>query len=66
MKSSKLQSGAVPNKIVEAACSCYTNHMDFTRKLPVGIQSFEKLRRNGYIYIDKTPFIWRLIQSSNP
>ena len=40
--------------------------MDFTRKLPVGIQSFEKLRRNGYIYIDKTPFIWRLIQSSNP
>ena len=40
--------------------------MNITRKLPVGIQSFEKLRRDGYLYIDKTAFIWRLIQSSNP
>jgi hypothetical protein len=23
------------------------------RKLPVGIQDFEDLRRNGYIYVDK-------------
>ena len=36
------------------------------RKLPLGIQSFEKLRRDGFLYIDKTAFIWRLIQSSNP
>ena len=36
------------------------------RKLPIGIQSFEKLRRDGFLYIDKTAFIWRLIQSSNP
>ena len=36
------------------------------RKLPVGIQSFEKLRRDGFLYIDKTAFIWRLIQASNP
>ena len=40
--------------------------MNLTRKLPVGIQSFEKLRRDGYLYIDKTPFIWKLVQSSNP
>ena len=40
--------------------------MDFIRKLPVGIQSFEKLRRDRYLYIDKTPFIRSLVQSSNP
>ena len=39
---------------------------NFPRKLPIGIQSFEKLRRAGFLYIDKTAFIWRLIQSSNP
>ena len=40
--------------------------MNTPRKLPIGIQSFEKLRRDGFLYIDKTAFIWRLIQSSNP
>ena len=40
--------------------------MHITRKLPVGIQSFEKLRRDGYVYIDKTSFIWNLVQFSNP
>ena len=40
--------------------------MDFSRKLPIGIQSFEKLRRNNYLYIDKTTFAWDLIQGSNP
>ena len=40
--------------------------MDFSRKLPIGIQSFEKLRRNNYLYIDKTAFVWNLIQGSNP
>ena len=40
--------------------------MTITRKLPIGIQSFEKLRRGGYLYIDKTAFVWNLIQGSNP
>ena len=40
--------------------------MTFTRKLPVGVQSFEKLRRDDYLYIDKTAFVWNLIKSSNP
>ena len=40
--------------------------MTITRKLPVGIQSFEKLRRDGYIYVDKTAFVWNLVQGSNP
>jgi len=40
--------------------------MTITRKLPVGIQSFEKLRRDGYIYVDKTAFAWNLVQLSSP
>ena len=36
------------------------------RKLPLGVQSFEKLRRDGYLYIDKTSFLWRLVQVSSP
>ena len=30
------------------------------RKLPVGIQSFEKIREEGYLYVDKTDIIWQL------
>ena len=30
------------------------------RKLPVGIQSFEKIREDGYLYVDKTDIIWQL------
>lgn len=31
------------------------------RKYPVGVQSFEKLRKEGFIYIDKTPLIHKMI-----
>ena len=31
------------------------------RKYPVGIQSFESIREDGYIYIDKTPLIYKMI-----
>ncbi len=40
--------------------------MNVPRKLPIGIQSFEKLRRDRYVYIDKTAFLWQLVQGSNP
>ena len=30
------------------------------RKLPVGIQSFEEIRKGGYLYVDKTDIIWQL------
>ena len=30
------------------------------KKLPVGIQSFEKIRKDGYLYVDKTDIIWQL------
>ncbi len=29
-------------------------------KLPIGIQSFESLKNNGYIYVDKTEYIYHL------
>ena len=40
--------------------------MNTPRKLPIGVQSFEKLRRDGYLYIDKTSFLWQLVQVSSP
>ena len=30
------------------------------RRLPAGIQSFEKIRKGGYLYVDKTDIIWQL------
>ena len=30
------------------------------RKLPVGIQSFNKIREEGYLYVDKSDIIWKL------
>ena len=30
------------------------------RRLPVGIQSFEEIRKEGYLYVDKTDLIWKL------
>ena len=30
------------------------------RRLPVGIQSFEEIRRQGCLYVDKTDIIWQL------
>lgn len=36
------------------------------RKMPVGIQSFEKIRKGGYMYVDKTAWVYRLAQMANP
>ena len=32
-----------------------------TRKLPVGVESFEKIRRENFYYIDKTGLICELL-----
>lgn len=29
-------------------------------KYPVGVQAFSKMREVGYLYVDKTPWVWRL------
>ena len=36
------------------------------RKYPVGIQSFEGLRKDGYVYVDKTPLIYKMITEGKP
>lgn len=38
-------------------------HMVNTLKLPVGIDSFEKIRRNGFYYIDKTNLIEQILMN---
>lgn len=30
-------------------------------KYPIGIQSFEKLRKEGFLYVDKTKYIYELV-----
>jgi Protein of unknown function (DUF1703)./Predicted AAA-ATPase. len=35
-------------------------------RYPIGIQNFEKLREGGYVYVDKTHHIRRLIDMGNP
>lgn len=30
-------------------------------KYPIGVQNFESLRRDGYLYIDKTELIYKLV-----
>ena len=37
-----------------------------SRKLPIGIQSFEKLRTEGYLYVDKTELVYRLVKLGKP
>ena len=34
------------------------------RKYPVGIQTFERLREEGYVYIDKTDLVWKMTHES--
>ena len=36
------------------------------RKLPIGIQDFERLRKDEYVYVDKTEYVYRLAQSGLP
>lgn len=31
-----------------------------TRRYPVGIQTFERIIRDGYVYVDKTDLVWQL------
>lgn len=34
-------------------------------KYPIGIQNFEKICREGYLYIDKTPFIYQMVSGGS-
>ena len=39
---------------------------DMMRKLPIGIQDFEKIRIGNYIYVDKTKYIYNLVHNISP
>ena len=39
---------------------------DIERKLPIGVQDFEKIRNEGFIYVDKTEYIHSLVRSGTP
>ncbi|MBS1321620.1 MAG: AAA family ATPase, partial [Parabacteroides sp.] len=32
---------------------------------PIGIQNFEKLRKDGYFYVDKTALLYRLVKTGS-
>ena len=34
-------------------------------KYPIGIQSFDRLREDGYVYIDKTALVYSLVQEGS-
>ena len=36
------------------------------RKYPVGIQSFETIRTDGYVYVDKTALVYKMITEGKP
>ena len=36
------------------------------RKLPIGIQTFEEIRSNGYLYVDKTAMVYRIANEGKP
>ena len=40
--------------------------MEQMRKLPIGIQTFEKLREEDYLYVDKTAMVYQIVASSIP
>lgn len=31
-----------------------------TRRYPIGIQTFSRIRREGFVYVDKTDLVWQL------
>ncbi|UTC62387.1 ATP-binding protein [Treponema sp. OMZ 787] len=39
---------------------------DLSRKIPIGVQSFEKMRNDNYLYVDKTRYIFSLVRTSSP
>ena len=36
---------------------------NFSRKLPIGIQSFKDLREKNFLYVDKTEYLFRLVNN---
>ena len=39
--------------------------IDLNRKLPIGIQTFEKIRKGNYLYVDKTALVGKMGTNGN-
>ena len=46
--------------------TCYIINMNKPRYLPIGIQTFEKIRVDNAVYVDKTSFVDSLVRSGKP
>ena len=40
--------------------------INLKRKLPIGIQTFENIRRENYMYVDKTALMWQIANNGKP
>lgn len=40
--------------------------IDLNRKLPIGIQTFEKIRKGNYLYVDKTALVGKWCPQASP
>lgn len=40
--------------------------MEQMRKLPIGIQTFEEIRKDGYLYVDKTAWVYQIANVGKP
>ena len=38
--------------------------MEIKRKMPIGGQNFQDLRKKGFVYVDKTSYVFQLINGS--
>ena len=38
--------------------------MELMRKYPIGIQTFERIIKEGFVYVDKTDLVWQLAHSA--
>ena len=56
----------VHNTVILKPKAVMSTSTDMRRKLPIGIQNFEKLRSEGFMYVDKTAFVFRLAQAGVP
>lgn len=41
-------------------------NINLMRKLPIGVQTFENIRNDNYLYVDKTAFVWRMVNQGKP
>lgn len=51
--------------ILLTLCSNQFNRKYMAKLYPIGIQNFEKIRRNDFLYVDKTDLIHRLVKTGS-